>query len=245
MPAETTPETTTQATPPNPPVTADAAALAAEVARLRGKNEELLTEKKRLAGRLADLPEDVDPRQLWAAHQAAERQQLEAEGNYTQARQQLEQQFRDSEAKLRDRIAELENEVRQLKVLGPAATALSEHVHGADEVLQLHLQADQLATEADGSVVVIDGYNRTPLVEWARATLPPWRLKAPRPAGTGAPIGGSGGAGAAASTLPAGFRNPWARETFNLTEQGVIARRDPGLAQQLRAAAATAAANKG
>ncbi len=245
MSAETTPETTPQATPPNPPVTADAAALAAEVARLRGKNEELLAEKKRLAGRLADLPEDVDPRQLWAERQAAETRRLEAEGNYIQAREQLEQQYRDSEAGLKTRIAELEAEIRQLKVLGPAAAALSEHVHGPDEVLKLHLQADQLATEADGSVVVVSGYNRTPLAEWARATLPPWRLKAPRPAGTGAPIGGSGGAGAAASTLPAGFRNPWARETFNLTEQGAIARRDPGLAQQLRAAAATAAVNKG
>ena len=238
-------DATPQATPPNQPASADAGTLAAEVARLRAKNEELLGEKRRLAGRLADLPDDVDPRQLWADRQAAEAKRLEAEGNYTQARQQLEQQYRDSEAKLKARIEELEAEVRQLKVLGPAATALSEHVHGADEVLKLHLQADQLANEADGTVVVVDGYNRTPVAEWARATLPQWRLKAPKPAGTGAPIGGSGGAGAAASSLPAGFKNPWARETFNLTEQGVIFRRDPGLAQQLRAAAATAVANKG
>lgn len=241
--ADTTDSTSTpQATPPQPPAAADPAALAAEVAKLRAKNEELLGEKRRLSSRLGDLPDDVDPRQLWADRQAAETQRLEAEGNYRQAREQLEQQYRDSEAKLKSRIDELEAEIRQLRVLGPAATALSEHVHGADEVLKLHLKPEQLATEADGSVVVVDGYNRTPVAEWARATLPQWRLKAPKPAGTGAPIGGSGGAGAAASSLPAGFKNPWARETFNLTEQGEIARRDPGLAQQLRAAAA--AANK-
>jgi hypothetical protein len=230
---ETTPDATPQATPPNPPVTADPAALAAEVARLRAKNEELLGEKRRLATRLADLPEDVDPRQLWADRQAAETQRLEAEGNYTQARQQLEQQFRDSEAKLKARITELEDEVRQLKVLGPAATALSEHVHGADEVLKLHLQADQLATEADGTVVVVDGYNRTPLAEWARATLPTWRLKAPKPAGTGAPPGGSSAAGGDGA-LPPGS-NPWLEG--NLTQQVELANRDPELAMRLAQAA--------
>jgi hypothetical protein len=231
--AETTPETTLQATPPNPPATADAAALAAEVARLRGKNEELLAENRKKSARLADLPEDVDPRQLWAAHQAAETQRLEAEGNYAQARERLEQQYRDSETGLKTRIAELEAEIRQLRVLGPAATALSEHVHGPDEVLKLHLQADQLATEADGSVVVVNGYNRTPLAEWARATLPQWRLKAPKPAGTGAPPGGSS-AGGGDGALPPGA-NPW--QEGNLTQQIELANRDPQLAMRLAQAA--------
>jgi hypothetical protein len=231
--APATDPATPQATPPNPPATADAAALAAEVARLRGKNEELLAEKKRLAGRLADLPEDVDPRQLWADRQAAETRRLEAEGNYIQAREQLEQQYRDSEAGLKTRIAELEAEIRQLKVLGPAATALSEHVHGADEVVKYNLRADQLATEADGSVVVVDGYNRTPLAEWARATLPQWRLKAPKPAGTGAPPGGSS-AGGGDGALPPGA-NPW--QEGNLTQQIELANRDPQLAMRLAQAA--------
>ena len=163
--AAATENATPQAIPPNPPVTADPAALAAEVARLRAKNEELLGEKRKLATRLADLPEDVDPRQLWADRQAAETQRLEAEGNYTQARQQLEQQYRDSEAKLKARIEELETEVRQLRVTGPATSALAEHVHGADEVLKLHLRPDQLSAEPDGTVVVVDGYNRTPVVD--------------------------------------------------------------------------------
>jgi len=227
-------DATPQATPPNPPATADAAALAAEVAALRRKNEELIGENRKKGARLADLPEDVDLRQLWADRQAAEAKRLEAEGNYTQARQQLEQQYRDSEAKLKARIEELEAEVRQLRVLGPAATALSEHVHGADEVLKLHLQADQLATEADGTVVVVDGYNRTPVAEWARATLPQWRLKAPKPAGTGAPPGGSSAAGGGDGALPPGA-NPW--QEGNLTKQIELANRDPQLAVKLAQAA--------
>ena len=232
--ADTTDSTSTpQATPPNPPAAADPAALAAEVAKLRAKNEELLGEKRKLSSRIGDLPDDVDLRQLWAERQAAETQRLEAEGNYTQARQQLEQQFRDSEAKLKARIDELEAEIRQLRVLGPAATALSEHVHGADEVLKLHLRPEQLATEADGSVVVVDGYNRTPVAEWARANLPQWRLKAPKPAGTGAPPGGSA-AGGADSALAAGA-NPWL--SGNLTQQVELANRDPEAAMRLAQAA--------
>ena len=222
-----------QATPPNPPAAADIAALAAEVARLKAKNEELVGEKRKLSSRIGDLPDDVDLRQLWADRQAAETQRLEAEGNYSQARQQLEQQYRDSEAKLKSRIEELEAEIRQLRVLGPAATALSEHVHGADEVLKLHLKPEQLATEADGAVVVVDGYNRIPVAEWARATLPQWRLKAPKPAGTGAPPGGSA-AGGADSAL-ASWANPW--QTGNLTQQVELANRDPEAATRLAQAA--------
>ena len=232
--ADTTDSTSTpQATPPQPPAAADPAALAAEVAKLRAKNEELLGEKRKLSSRIGDLPDDVDLRQLWADRQAAETQRLEAEGNYTQARQQLEQQFRDSEAKLKSRIEELEAEIRQLRVLGPAATALSEHVHGADEVLKLHLKPEQLATEADGSVVVVDGYNRTPVAEWARATLPQWRLKTPKPAGTGAPPGGSAAGGADSALAPGA--NPW--QTGNLTQQVELANRDPEAATRLAQAA--------
>ena len=232
--ADTTDSTPTpQATPPNPPAAADTAALAAEVAKLRAKNEELLGEKRKLSSRIGDLPDDVDLRQLWADRQAAETQRLEAEGNYTQARQQLEQQYRDSEAKLKSRIEELEAEIRQLRVLGPAATALSEHVHGADEVLKLHLRPEQLATEADGSVVVVDGYSRTPVAEWARATLPQWRLKAPKPAGTGAPPGGSAAGGADSALAP--WANPW--QTGNLTQQVELANRDPEAATRLAQAA--------
>ena len=230
---EPTPPNPPTPTPPNPPAAADPAALAAEVARLRAKNEELVGEKRKLSSRLADLPDDVDPRQLWADHQAAQTQRLEAEGNYTQARQQLEQQYRDSEARLKARIEELEAEVRQLKVLGPAAAALAEHVHDPGVVLQLNLKPDQLSTEPDGAVVVVDGYNRTPVAEWARATLPQWMLKAPKPAGTGAPPGGSN-AGGSDGALAAGS-NPWL--SGNITQQCELANRDPDLAMRLANAA--------
>jgi hypothetical protein len=47
--------------------------------------------------------------------------------------------------------------------------------------------------------------------------------------GTGAQNQGGGGGG--------GLKNPWAKDTFNLTEQGTILKSDPALAKRLKAAA--------
>ena len=215
---------------------ADNSALTREIEALRRKNAEILDEKKQLQRRVADLPEGTDVAQLLAFKQQTEQQQLEAQGQYQEARQKLEQQFRDREAQLQARIDTLEAEVRDLRVIGPAVTALADAVHDPDEVIRLRLKPEQIERDEDGSVVVVDGYTRTPILDWARASLPQYRLKAPKPSGTGAPVGRSAG-----GDLPAGQKNPWARETFNLTEQARLVRNDPDLANRLREAAKSAA----
>jgi hypothetical protein len=205
--------------------TTDASALTAEIEALRRKNAELLTEKKRLAKAertLAELPEGTDVRELLSFKQQTEQQKLEAEGNYQQARQQLEAQFRDREATLQARVDALEAEVKELRIIGPAVAALADAVHDPDEVVKLKLKPDQIDREPDGTVVVIDGYARTPILD---------RLKAPKPSGSGAPVGRSAG-----GDIPAGITNPFAPESFNLTEQARIFRTDPELYQKLKAA---------
>lgn len=223
--APTTPETTAT----------DPGALQREIEALRRKNAEILDEKKKLAAKLSDLPPDTDVQALLAFKQQTEQQRLEAEGNYAEARRQLEQQFRDREAQLQQRIDSLEAEVRELRILGPAVAALADAVHDPDEVIRLRLKPEQIDREPDGTVVVVDGYARTPILDWARTSLPQYRLKAPRPSGTGAPVGRSGG------DVPAGLKNPFARDTFNLTEQARLMRNDPDLANRLREAARGAA----
>lgn len=224
---------------PKAPTTGDAAAadnpLQREIEALRRKNQEILDEKKKLAAKLSDLPPDTDVQALLAFKQQTEQQRLEAEGNYAEARRQLEQQFRDREAQLQQRIDSLEAEVRELRILGPAVAALADAVHDPDEVIRLRLKPEQIDREPDGTVVVVDGYARTPILDWARTSLPQYRLKAPRPSGTGAPVGRSGG------DVPAGLKNPFARDTFNLTEQARLMRNDPDLANRLREAARGAA----
>lgn len=226
---------------PNAPTTTtdtaapDSSSLQREIEALRRKNQEILDEKKKLQAKLSDLPPDTDVQALLAFKQQTEQQRLEAEGNYAEARRQLEQQFRDREAQLQQRIDALESEVKELRIIGPAVAALADAVHDPDEVVKLKLKPDQIDREPDGTVVVVDGYQRVPILDWAKSSLPQYRLKAPKPAGSGAPVGRAGG------EMPAGMKNPWARDSFNLTEQARIVRNDPELAARLRDAARGAA----
>jgi hypothetical protein len=216
-------------TPPAP--AAEPSALEREIEALRRKNAEILDEKKKLAARLSDLPPDTDVQALLTFKQQHEQQQLEQAGNYQEARQKLEQQFREREAQLQQRIDALEGEVKELRIIGPAVSALADAVHDPDEVIRLRLKPDQIDREPDGTVVVVDGYQRIPILDWAKTSLPQYRLKAPKPAGSGAPVGRSGG------EVPAGMKNPFAPDSFNLTEQARLFRTDPDLYGKLQQAA--------
>jgi len=209
----------------------DTSALQAEIEALRRKNTELLDEKKKLAKKVPELPDGIDVQELLAFKQRAEQAELEQQGNYSEARQKLEQQYREREGTLQQRLEALEAENRELKLIGPAVAALADTVHDPDEVIRLRLKPEQIEREPDGTVVVVDGYQRTPINDWAKTSLPQYRLKAPKPQGTGAPVGRSSG------ELPAGTKNPFARESFNLTEQARIYKTDPELYARLKAAA--------
>jgi len=110
-------------------------------------------------------------------------------------------------------------------------TALADIVHDPDLVLKTKLNADQIEREPDGTVVVVDGYQRTPVSEWAK-TLPAWMQKQPKPQGSGAPS-----AGASTGGIPAGMSNPFNRDSFNLTEQARLFRTDRDLYDRMKAAA--------
>ncbi|NBN88673.1 MAG: hypothetical protein EBV32_06260, partial [Proteobacteria bacterium] len=197
------------------PITPDPSALTAEIEALRRKNQELLSEKKRLAKAertLAELPEGTDVKELLSFKQQTEQQRLEAEGNYREAREKLEAQFREREASLQARVDALEAEVKELRIIGPAVAALADAVHDPDEVVKLKLKPEQIDREPDGSLVVVDGYTRVPILDWAKTTLPQYRLKAPKPSGSGAPVGRSAG-----GDIPASVTNPFAPDSFNLT----------------------------
>jgi hypothetical protein len=219
------------AAPVEQPSSSDTSALQAEIEALRRKNTELLDEKKKLAKKVPELPDGIDVQELLAFKQRAEQAELEQRGAYSEARQKLEAQFREREASLQQRIEALETENRELRVIGPAVAALADTVHDPDEVIRLRLKPEQIEREPDGSVVVVDGYQRVPIGDWAKSSLPQYRLKAPKPQGTGAPVGRSSG------ELPSGTKNPFSREHFNLTEQARIYKTDPELYARLKAAA--------
>ena len=202
--------------------------LKSSIEALERKNYELISKLKKAKA----VPDGVDVEELLEFKRQAEQSKLEAEGNYTEARQALEQQFREASAQKDERIAELEAKVRELELISPAVSALADIVHDPDLVLKTKLSADKIEREADGTVVVVDGYERTPVVDWAKNSLPSWMQKAPKPQGGGAPVGRGGG-----SEIPAGTKNPFAPESFNLTEQSRLFRTDRDLYDRMKAAA--------
>jgi|TARA_R100000081_G_scaffold64233_2_gene32760 hypothetical protein len=202
------------------------------VSALEKKNSELIAELRTAKAKAPKLPDGIDVEELLEFKRKTEQAELESQGKYSEARQALEQQFRDATAEKDQRIAELEARVRELELIAPAVSALADVVYDPDMILKTKLSSSQIEKEPDGSVVVVDGYQRTPVAEWAKS-LPAWMQKAPQPQGGGAPIG------RAAGEIPPGTKNPFVQgSSFNLTEQSRLFRTDRALYDRLKAAAA-------
>ena len=218
----------------NQEITSPAAPNNSELDALKNSIQALEKKNYELIGKLKEaktVPDGVDVQELLEVKRNVEQNKLESEGKYTEARQALEQQFREaSEAKDR-RIAELEARVRELELIAPANTALADVVHDPSIVFKADLlKPDQIEREADGTVVVVNGYERKPIGEWAKS-LPSYMQKAPKPQGSGAPAGRNMG-----SDVPPG-KNPFSKESYTLTEQSRLYRTDRDMYERLKAAA--------
>jgi hypothetical protein len=208
----------------------DTSELKTELESMRRKNAELLDEYKKAKAQAKAVPDGVDVQELLDFKAKAEQADLEKQGKYGEARQALEQQFREATAEKDKRISELEARVRELELITPAVSALADVVHDPDLILKTKLTSEQIEREPDGTVVVVDGYQRTPVSEWAK-TLPAWMQKQPKPQGSGAP------SGRASSDSVAGVKNPFSKETFNLTEQSRLFKTDRDMYERLKNAA--------
>ena len=202
-----------------PDNSAEMAALKAEVERLRKSNSEILDDYKKAKEAAKAVPQDVDVNALIAFKQKKEQEELEAKGRYEEATEKLAAQFRQAEEQQKQKIEKLLAEKRQLEVEAPAVTALADVVHDPQYALS-RISKDQLVREPDGTVVVVDGYNRTNVKEWAMSNMPQWAQKNPRPQG----------GGATTTKVQTEFvstdKNPFAKESFNLTEQARLYKTD-------------------
>ena len=216
-----------EATSPEAPDNSELNALKNSIQALEKKNFELIGKLKNAK----TIPDGVDVQELLEFKRNVEQNKLESEGKYTEARQALEQQFREASEAKDKRIAELEARVRELELIAPANTALADVVHDPSIVFKADLlKPDQIEREADGTVVVVNGYERKPIGEWAKS-LPSYMQKAPKPQGSGAPAGRNIG-----SDVPPG-KNPFSKESYNLTEQSRLYRTDRDMYERLKAAA--------
>ena len=202
-----------------PDNSAEMAALKAEVERLRKSNSEILDDYKKAKEAAKAVPQDVDVNALIAFKQKKEQEELEAKGRYEEATEKLATQYREAEQRQKEKIEQLLAEKRQLEVEAPAVTALADVVHDPQYVLS-RISKEQLAREADGTVVVVDGYNRTPVKDWAQQKMPQWAQKNPRPQGGGATTT------KVQTEFVSNDKNPFAPDSFNLTEQARLYRTD-------------------
>ncbi len=206
---------------PNPPIdTTEVEALRESVRKLEANNKKLMDQYVKAQETAKAVPPDVDVNALIAFKQKKEQEELEAKGKYEEAIQKQAQQYRDAEEAKNRRIQELETKQRQLEVETPAVTALADVVHDPQYVLS-RISKEQLSREADGTVVVVDGYTRTPVKEWAMSKMPQWVQKNPRPQG-----GGATTTKVQTEFVTAGEKNPFAPDSFNLTEQSRLFRTD-------------------
>tara|TARA_R100001443_G_scaffold41276_1_gene54726 strand:- start:26 stop:706 length:681 start_codon:yes stop_codon:yes gene_type:complete len=206
--------------------------LKAELDAMRKKNAELLDETKKAKAKAKVVPEDVDVQALIDFKNSAEQAELEKKGHYTEARTKLEEQYRERSSEKEKKIAELEAKVRELELVSPAVQALAEIVHDPNLVLNNFLPKDKIEVD-NGVPVVVDGYERTPVSDWAKGKLPDYILKQPKPQG-----GGASASRSSASEIPAGTKNPFASESFNITEQMRLYRTDKDLYDRLKNAVA-------
>ena len=208
--------------------------LESRVQSMDSKNKQLLDEKKKyqqLEQTLSSMPDGTDVQKLLEFKQKAEQAELEAKGKYSEALQARDQQFRDASATKDEQIKKLEGRIKELELISPPVTALAEVVHDPDMVLKTKLSIDQIKRKEDGTVVVVDGYEETPVAKWAES-LPDWLKKSDPARGSGAPVGRK-----TSTTMPIGMdKNPF-ENGGNLTEQMRLFRTNKPLYDQLKAQA--------
>lgn len=209
-------------------------ALESRVQSMDAKNKELLDEKKKfqkLEQTLSTMPDGTDVQKLLEFKQKAEQAELEAKGKYTEALQARDQQFREASATKDEQIKKLEQRIKELELITPTVSALADIVHDPDMVLKTKLSPEQIKRREDGTVVVVDGYEETPVAKWAES-LPDWLKKSDPARGSGAPIGRK-----TSGNLPIGMdKNPF-ENGGNLTEQMRLYKTNRPLYDQLKAAA--------
>jgi hypothetical protein len=201
-----------------------------ELEAMRKKNAQLLDEYKKAKEQAKAIPPGVNIQELIDFKNNAEQAELESKGKYTEARSKLEEQYRERTSEKDKRISELESKVRELELISPAVSALAEVVHDPNLVLNNYIPKDKIEVD-NGTPVVVDGYERTPIVDWTKKHLQEkanYLLKQSAPQGGGAPVGRSSG-----GDVPPGTKNPFAPDSYNVTEQMRLYRTDKDLYDKL------------
>jgi len=201
---------------------------------LERKNFELIGKLKEQKEKAPALPDGVDVQELLEFKRKKEQEELESKGKYDEALKQYAQQFQEREEGYKRRIAELESKLTVNQLDNRVVAILAEQgAHNPHDALRL--VRDQLKLDENGNPVAVDGYNEVPMDQWVERLKAErgYLFKAPTVKGSGAPVGTRASSG----EVPAGTKNPFTREHFNLTEQSRLYRTDRDLYDRLKVAA--------
>ena len=201
---------------------------------LERKNFELIGKLKEQKEKAPSVPDGVDVQELLDFKRKKEQEELESKGKYDEALKQYAQQFQEREEGYKRRIAELESKLTVNQLDNRVVAILAEQgAHNPHDALRL--VRDQLKLDENGNPVAVDGYNEIPMDQWVERlkTERGYLFKAPTIKGSGAPVGTRSISG----EVPAGTKNPFTREHFNLTEQARLYKTDRDLYERLKASA--------
>jgi hypothetical protein len=199
----------------------------------RERLEEFRTNNIKLTNELKSF-EGIDvakARELMAKQAELEQGELIKKGDFASLIEQKLSPLRTDLQKERERNSQLQAQIEGKKLTDAVQSAGAKAGVRSSAMPDLQFRAERAFKVVGGEVVAVEaGQNLDGWLEGLKADAP--HLFETN-SGGGAAGNGSGGAGLNAS----GKKNPFAKETWNLTEQSRITRENPKLANSLRAAA--------
>jgi DNA repair exonuclease SbcCD ATPase subunit len=224
-----------------------------EKAKLIAKRDELISERRSDKERYSKY-QDIDVESLIKFKEDKEREELESQGKYADAlekeRKRLEKEREDFRRQLQERedllkqekeelARKAEERERELQTLQLDNRVLDEYARAgviAPKQL-LALTKQQLKLNDDRLPVVVDGYREIPVKEWIdslkRNDEYAHHFRSSGSRGSGAPPAGASGPSGGSSS------NPFAKGSWNLTEQAKLYKSNRAEYDRLKAEAAS------
>lgn len=204
------------------------AGVSEKITGLQNKNSELLGKLKKTKEEGGEVGAELES--LRQFRQQAEQNQEAAKGNYEEALKLAQTNYAKELEKLQQEKQSLAGNLEKILIDNGLASGLDAvKVKPEFKEAVTALLRGQVALK-EGAALVGDKPLAEYLTEWAQTDQGKAFVSASNNSG-----GGANGGASNPST-----KNPWARETRNLTEQAKILQSDPQLAAQLKAAAGRA-----
>lgn len=203
-----------------------------KAAGLKSKKDELLSQNVKLKERAKAL-EEIELKYN-AEREAAERKKLEAKGEYDKLLAREKDKFAAEVAKKDEQVAKMRAAL-EAKLVDAEAIAAISAAGGSAKLLLPHVKSMTRVVEADNGALVVEVLDKDGLPIDGGFTALIESMKTDEDfLGAFRSTTASGGGATNQGEVVRGVTNPYARETFNMTEQAKLERSNPELAALLK-----------